>query len=269
MLVSIAGNAQLALETFGGATFPPTGWTADTNVATRPWRSTVDLTPAAQATFNINGPSAFIDWIAQAQDANLTSPSFSLVGFTAATFEFKAKIGYSYMIALASGDLRARVSIDGGATWTIEWTEEDGGWLDDGDGDPDTDLYDTKTISLDMAPYLGQPNVRIRFNYFGNDADAVSVDDVRVFGSLGVNEVLSSSFSTFPNPVNDIITLTNSDNATIDTILITDINGRSIKTITVENLSEVQINVADLNSGIYFMNINSNAGKAVKKFIKN
>ena len=33
----VFGNAQILTETFQGTTFPPTGWTTGTNVASRPW----------------------------------------------------------------------------------------------------------------------------------------------------------------------------------------------------------------------------------------
>ena len=47
---------------------------------------------------------------------------------------------------------------------------------------------------------------------------------------------------------------------------VTDINGRTVKTVS-GNVS--QINVSDLNAGVYFMNIETNEGTAVKKIVKN
>jgi hypothetical protein len=261
LFVSFIGNAQLVNETFQGTDFPPTGWTTATNVPTRPWGfTTVIFSAAGQTTFNITGAkSAAIAWIAQEQDAHLTSPVFNLTGYTAATLEFKAKIGYEYMVApFANGNLNVEVSTNG-TVWTSIWVEEDAGLFVD---------YATLTVSLPLTAYLGSSTVYVRFHYTGNDADSLSVDDVVVTAVLGLNEVLASSFSTFPNPANDVITLTNSESTTVNSISISDINGRTVKTINVENVSEVQINVADLNAGVYFMNINSEAGKAVKKFIK-
>jgi hypothetical protein len=263
LLGSLLGNAQILTETFQGTDFPPTGWTTATNVATRPWGfTTVVFNATGQATFNItDGKSAAIGWIAQAQDAHLTSPTFSLVGYSDAAFSFKAKVGFEYMVApFANGDLTAEVSINGGTTWVQLWVEEDQGTFAD---------YETLDVAIDMTPYIGEAAVQVRFHYVGNDADSISVDDVSITGTLGVNQILSSSFSTFPNPVNDVITLTNAESTTVDSISISDINGRTVKSIAVNNLSEIQINVADLTAGVYLMNINSNAGKAVKKFIKN
>lgn len=262
LLASLVGSAQILTEDFQGVDWPPTGWTTETNVPSRPWGFTTTIFNATgQATFNITGgQSAAIGWIAQDQDAHLTSPAFSLVGYSDASLAFNVKLGYEYMVdPFANGDLFVEVSSDG-TSWTPLWVEEDYGTFVD---------YETLAITVDLSFYVGQPSVQVRFHYLGNDADSLSVDDFAVTGTLGVNEVLSSSFTTFPNPANDIISLTNSNNVSVENISISDINGRTIKTINFNNVEQVQLNVSDLNSGVYFMNINTTAGKAVKKFVKN
>jgi hypothetical protein len=55
---------------------------------------------------------------------------------------------------------------------------------------------------------------------------------------------------------------------TFENVTIVDVNGRTVKTV-VDNQTQLQINVSDLTSGVYFMNIETNEGKTVKKFIKN
>ncbi len=87
--------------------------------------------------------------------------------------------------------------------------------------------------------------------------------------ALNTDSFVSSKFTTYPNPVRDVISISNSENIIFTEVAITDLNGRTVKNIKVNDLSEVQINVSDLNSGVYFMNITSDSGKAVKKFIKN
>lgn len=87
--------------------------------------------------------------------------------------------------------------------------------------------------------------------------------------NLGTAKFNENSFTAYPNPVNDVVTITNKDNATFNAISITDINGRTVKSVKADNVSELQVNVSELNSGIYFLNISSENGKAVKKFIKN
>lgn len=86
---------------------------------------------------------------------------------------------------------------------------------------------------------------------------------------LKTNTFNASKFSTFPNPVSDNVTVSNTDNILLTDVNITDINGRTVKSLKVNNLTEVRMNVSELGAGIYFMNISSDSGKAVKKFIKN
>lgn len=88
-------------------------------------------------------------------------------------------------------------------------------------------------------------------------------------GTLANNTFKNNTFTAYPNPVNDVVTITNKDNATFNTISITDINGRTVKSVDANNVSELEVNVSELNAGIYFMNIGSENGKTVKKFIKN
>ena len=83
------------------------------------------------------------------------------------------------------------------------------------------------------------------------------------------NSFNSDKFTVSPNPVTDVLRISNSENINFTAIQVTDINGRTVKSMNVNNVTSSQINVSDLNAGIYFLNITSNAGKAVKKFIKN
>jgi opacity protein-like surface antigen len=263
LLASLITNAQILTQDFQGKDFPPIGWTTATNVATRPWNfTTVVFSAAGQTTFNITGAkSAGIGWIAQDQDAHLTSPTFSLVGYSDAALSFNAKLGYEYMVTpFANGDFNVEISTDGGTTFTSVWVEEDYG--------PYVD-YETLAINVDLTTYAGMSNMQVRFHYTGNDADSMSFDDVLINGTLGVKGALAAKFSTHPNPANDVVNISNNDNILLTNITVNDINGRTVKTVKVNNLSEVQLDVNELSSGVYFMNITSDSGIAVKKFIKN
>lgn len=79
----------------------------------------------------------------------------------------------------------------------------------------------------------------------------------------------SDKFTVSPNPVTDVLRINNTSNITFTAVQVTDINGRTVKSLNANNVTASQINVSDLNAGIYFLNIASDAGKVVKKFIKN
>jgi Secretion system C-terminal sorting domain len=88
---------------------------------------------------------------------------------------------------------------------------------------------------------------------------------------LGTEQVTldSSKFSISPNPANDFVNISNSENIKVSSVKITDLNGRVVKQSTFDSVSDIQMNVSDLSSGIYMMNINSNEGSVTKKIIKN
>ena len=112
--------------------------------------------------------------------------------------------------------------------------------------------------------------VYIAIRCISPDQFGFMLDDFKVTTTgLGVNESFSKKFGTYPNPVNSIVNVSNNDNIILTDVVINDINGRTVKNFKINNLSEVELNISDLNSGVYFMNINTNSGTAIKKIIKN
>lgn len=249
-------KAQILSEGFQGTTFPPTGWTTGSTQATRPWGFTTTIFNASgQATFNITGDqSAGIGWIAGLNDAHLTSPSFSLVGFSAATLTFKAKIGYEYMVdPYPNGDLKVEISTNG-TSWTQLWVEEDYGLYND---------YETLNITVNLTPYVGQSNVKIRFRYLATDADSLSIDDVLVTaGTLATSEISKSQTSIFPNPTKGEVNIKTDKKIKSTSVL--DLSG---KVISRGNSEKVNLN--SVTKGTYLLQIEFTDGSTkTEKIIK-
>ncbi len=95
------------------------------------------------------------------------------------------------------------------------------------------------------------------------------VDTFSVTQALKNTEFLDSKFAISPNPANDFITLSNTDNIIVKSISMTDLNGRVVKQVSYSDASNIQVNVSDLASGMYLMNITSDQGTATKKVVKN
>lgn len=83
-------------------------------------------------------------------------------------------------------------------------------------------------------------------------------------GVASVNNQLAGSFSVYPNPAKDVLNISNSIGAEITAVTVSDINGRTVKQFG----SVSQINISDLNAGVYFVNISSNEGSLTKKVVK-
>ena len=124
------------------------------------------------------------------------------------------------------------------------------------------------TFNLD--DYAGQ-NVYIAINYISDDSFALLVDDfvVATGGELNTKNHLASQFSVYPNPTRDVINISNSDNILINNIKIMDINGRTVKSLQLNDVTDAQVNISDLSGGVYLMNVSSDRGSMTKKIVKN
>ena len=126
-------------------------------------------------------------------------------------------------------------------------------WLDD-------------TYNLDA--YAGQ-TIRVAIRNVGEDIYMLQVDDfsITTTDAMSVNDYLSSKFSMYPNPANNFLNISGADALQINSVKITDINGRVVLNNNVSATS-TQLNVANLASGMYVVSITSNEGVATKKFMK-
>ena len=153
----------------------------------------------------------------------------------------------------------------------------------DGDGDPVdgsgfTMITDVETapfpeweqITLDLDDYAGD-TVRIGIHCVSEDHYMFMVDDFMVTtdAPASVNDVLASKFSVYPNPANNVINLTNAENILVDGVVISDLNGRTVKNISFDGVASAQINVGDLSAGMYMMTVSSDKGTMTKKIVKN
>jgi hypothetical protein len=97
---------------------------------------------------------------------------------------------------------------------------------------------------------------------------ALIVDNFTVSEVLSRRDFLFSKIAIFPNPTTGIVNIRNEANLLIESIDISDINGRTIKVVSPKNISNVEVNISDLTSGVYFMNIKTNEGSTIKKIVK-
>lgn len=132
-------------------------------------------------------------------------------------------------------------------------------------------------ITVSGATYTQQtssftaPSAGIYYLIFSNETPVVTsstslrLDTVSFTSVLSNNEFSESKFSIYPNPTSSILNISNPYNVEIKNISVVDINGRIVKK-QLNSLS--QINVSDLNAGVYFVTIEAAEGKTTKKFIK-
>lgn len=104
-------------------------------------------------------------------------------------------------------------------------------------------------------------------NQFLVDNVKATLVAVEALLDVDTNTISSNEFSLYPNPTKGLVSISNSS-ALINSIEITDLNGRVVKSITDASNLNVEVNISDLSSGVYMMKIVSEKGTITKKVIK-
>lgn len=81
---------------------------------------------------------------------------------------------------------------------------------------------------------------------------------------VGIENEESIEFQLFPNPATEMVQINTTDNEAIEQVIITDINGRIVKTSSFVP----QVNISDLEQGMYLITIRTNSGATTKTFVK-
>jgi hypothetical protein len=75
--------------------------------------------------------------------------------------------------------------------------------------------------------------------------------------AIGVNEV-ENTVAVYPNPATDFVSVEASSN--IRSIVITNYMGQVVSTVKSVELTKTTINTSDLSAGVYFIEVETNAG---------
>ncbi len=113
------------------------------------------------------------------------------------------------------------------------------------------ELFCIEVDNPDEAPYSGW----IVDNHTGFSEDC----------SLGVVDINSSEINIFPNPVSNILSLSSSSKLQIQQLIVYNIEGG---VVFQENNPINTINVAKYSNGLYFIELKTNHGILLKRFIK-
>ncbi len=85
-----------------------------------------------------------------------------------------------------------------------------------------------------------------------------------VSGALGVDDEDFNTTSVYPNPFNDVVTI--SSNSFIKKATVVDILGKTVKTIESQSENITEVNLETVSNGLYFLTLESDTGQ--KKTIK-
>ena len=122
---------------------------------------------------------------------------------------------------------------------------------------------DFERHSIDLSAYDNQV-IRIGI-HVTSDANmyGVVIDNFTVEGQVGVNENAANTIAIYPNPATTVL---NVNAEGYNTLEIVNLLGQTV--YTANATSNMQINVSNLNNGVYFVRMNGENGTATQKFIK-
>jgi hypothetical protein len=264
----VAVNAQVLYENFDNGM--PSNWsTLDVNQTGYPWEAvSQSLTnvsdcpyTADQFSYGETGdcmvswsyyPSAYTSSGFQGtsldQNNYLISPAFTPVAGSTLSFYCMSFNGTQYpdaiMVKLSTGgtsegDFSTTLMPLTTVSWS-EWTEQ----------------------TVDLSAYAGQ-NVRIAFVHQSNDMFGLLLDEVTVTGGqTGIAEN-NNSISIYPNPATSVLNVEAEGFSTIEMV---NVLGQVV--YSANATSNMQINVSNLDNGVYFVRLNGANGTATQKFIK-
>ncbi len=116
------------------------------------------------------------------------------------------------------------------------------------------------------ASYNNLP-VYVAITCVSDDQYGFGVDDFKVEGTvLATENFFTSNYAVYPNPAYNVLNINAKTNIVIaDKFEITDMNGRTVK--EVKGMTN-QINISELNAGVYFLKVTSSQGTGTTKIIK-
>lgn len=128
----------------------------------------------------------------------------------------------------------------------------------------ETELVMVEGLASESEFPIGETVVTYNLVYNDEIIDTCSFT-VIVDKNVSTDDFAANELSIFPNPVLDIININSSQN--ISSIQIYSISGALIKTVEINN-NVVQLDLNDLNSGIYFLKNNTEGNTKMYKIIK-
>ncbi len=191
-------------------------------------------------------------------------------GLTGVTADFTVK-KYVHVKVLKNKLSPTKFKIEGGSTGNIEKASTLpyatlGVWQDMVfDFTTATGLYPTVVFFPDFEePLTNTGNINIYFDeiYLSNSP----TPDTASF--LGVNSNnISSNVSIYPSLVKDTFTIENLE--ALQSIQIITLDCKTVKQFNNIEIGQNKIDISDLSSGIYLLNISSKSGYLTKKIVKN
>jgi len=209
----------------------------------------------------------------------LVSPTLSFYSHKNITLTFQ--YAYAQRFAQYTDSLIVSISTDCGESWTrLQAMGEDGtgsfatapvsthDFIPDSVGDWCGAGGNPECVSIDLAEYAGINNVKIRFESYNGFGNNIFIDNVEIAGEVNqVNSNPVTEMILYPNPSAGIVYVeSGSDNW--QELQVYDIHGRLVKIISARAQGIRNLDISNLQPGVYFVVLKSGNHSAVHKLIR-
>jgi hypothetical protein len=264
LFLSTFATAQLVNETFetqptvASGTHPSvsiSGWLNHATAGTRTWLARQFGDPVnryAQATaFNATADASNVMW--------LIAPGVNMDLSTGESLSFQYNSGYDNGFALA---VLYSNNFDGttGGIATATWTDITSNFTIPAGS---SSAYGTLATAGSMNVSALTGTVYFAFRYTGaatGTTTTVQIDNILLSGTVGINEVNLFETAVYPNPVSDILTISEASNITV-----TSVTGQ----IVLKASNSTSVDMSNLTKGMYIVTIENREGIRSEKIFKN
>ena len=129
---------------------------------------------------------------------------------------------------------------------------------------------DWQRIDIDLELLKRQTAVSIEFKFVAHGEQNLYIDNI-MLGSwpLTVTEVHNKRVKVFPNPTDGIVSISGLENLDVRSVIIRDLSGRLVSTTKSGVKSGLlNIDLNNINKGVYLLEINTSTGNQVHRIVK-
>jgi PKD repeat protein len=191
-------------EGFQGGTFVPAGWSLNNADLDVTWSHNTSV-----GGFMASSSSAMMDNYSSATSIagtidEMVTPKYNFSGYSSATMTFD--VAYARYNATYNDSLRVLVSTDCGSTWTAVYSKGGFSGLQTSADNSTSAFVPTtaaqwRTETVNMTPYVGQPNVIVKFQNRSGWGQNLYLDNINITGAGAVTASVTIALTSGTNPM--------------------------------------------------------------------
>jgi len=256
-------------EGFENGTVTPSGWSVVNPDNGETWKHNNTI-----GAFGTSSSSVFIDnrtFDFTGEIDALKVPKFDFSSVTSTQY-LSFDVAHARFGGTKNDTLSIYYTNDCGATKTLLW-QKDGNALATRTNYPlffvPSNTEWRKEI-INLSSLSGLTNVEISFENKSGNGNNIYLDNINILDSVttGIKENDVVDITVFPNPASNQLTVAGLPFNIVSRILITDISGKNMLTLTTQIDPQQKINISSLAKGIYFLQVITPLANKTIKFVK-